>query len=76
MKPIVYTRPGCPWCTTLKNWLASNGIDFTEKDISIDAEARRDLVVKYQSRGVPTTVIGSEVIIGFDEPRLRALLNL
>jgi hypothetical protein len=34
----------------------------------------RDLVYKYGSRSTPTTVIGEEVIIGFDPDRLDQLL--
>jgi glutaredoxin len=36
----------------------------------------RDLVYKYRSRTTPTVVIGDEVIIGFDQPRIDQLLAL
>jgi hypothetical protein len=34
----------------------------------------RDLVYKYGSRSTPTTVVGDEVIIGFDPERLDKVL--
>lgn len=74
MKPIVYSRPGCSWCTVLMNWLDDNDIAYEVKDISTDMQARQDLA--YRSRGVPTTVIGEDIVIGFNEERLRQLLQL
>ena len=41
MKTIVYSKPNCPGCVTLKNKLKAEGVEFVEielgKDISIEA---------------------------------------
>jgi glutaredoxin len=41
MKTIVYSKPNCPGCDTLKAKLKAEGVDYVEivlgKDISIEA---------------------------------------
>lgn len=41
MKIIVYTRSSCPLCDKTKALLTSQGLSFTEVDISADAELSR-----------------------------------
>ena len=55
----VYTRPGCPFCTTLRAGLRRHGLEFREVDIWEDREAAA--VVRSIADGnetVPTVVIG------------------
>lgn len=56
-------------------FLSQKGVPYTEKDISVDPEARKDLVNKLNSRATPTIVIDGEVVIGFDRAKLQALLG-
>ena len=41
MKTIVYSKPNCPGCATLKNKLKAEGVEFVEielgKDMTIEA---------------------------------------
>ena len=55
-------------------YLSERGIEYQERDVSLDQNAIQDLVYKYQSRTTPTLVIGEEVMIGFDPERLNELL--
>jgi glutaredoxin-like YruB-family protein len=73
-KIVLFTQPGCPPCNTVKAFLSGRGIEFEERDISIDESALQDLVYKYQSRSTPTLIIDDEVMIGFDPERLNELL--
>lgn len=50
-------------------------MEFTEKDVSSDQAAVFELVRTYNSRTTPTTVIGTEVVIGFDPNRIDKLLQ-
>ncbi|OPL08070.1 MAG: hypothetical protein AVO33_02205 [delta proteobacterium ML8_F1] len=70
----VYTSQSCPHCTTAKNYLLKEGIPFTEKDVTADPSAQRELA-SLGARGVPTFAIDDEVIVGFDRPRIEALLG-
>jgi glutaredoxin len=55
-------------------FLSERGIEFEERDVSVDREAVRDLVEKYESRSTPTIVVGDEVMIGYDPDRLEQML--
>ena len=47
----------------------SHSIAYTEKDVSKDASAQQEMA-RLGARGVPTFLIGDEVIIGFDKERI------
>lgn len=55
----VYTRPGCPFCTSLRAGLRRQGLEFAEVDIWQDPDAAT--TVRSLADGnetVPTVVIG------------------
>lgn len=72
----VYTTPTCPWCTTLKTYLRKQGIRFSEVNVASDESAARDMVSKSGQQGVPQTEIDGEMVIGFDQPKLKQLLEI
>ncbi len=78
-KVVIFTQPDCPPCHVVKEFLEERGVEFEERDISLDPTAVQDLTQKYNSRSTPTLVIGSsvseEVMIGFDPDRLDQLLG-
>lgn len=74
-KVKVYSSDTCPYCVAVKNFLNENNVEFEEANVDRDAQARNELIQKGY-RGVPVTVIGDEEIVGFDQPRLKELLNL
>jgi glutaredoxin len=59
----------------VKAYLSARGIEYEDRDVSVDADAVNDLIHKYQSRSTPTLVIGEEVMIGFDPDQLDALMT-
>ncbi|CAM06526.1 glutaredoxin-like protein [Saccharopolyspora erythraea NRRL 2338] len=70
---VVYTRPGCPFCTSLRAGLRREGLEFTEVDIWQDPEAAA--VVRSIADGnetVPTVVVGSWSAVN---PSSRAVLE-
>lgn len=46
---------------------------YQERDVSRDPAAAREIVAKTGQMGVPVTVDGSDVIVGFDRARLQQL---
>lgn len=73
----VYSTPWCAFCHTEMQWLDSLGIKYVKRDIEEDEGAKEELLSKVDGvfKGVPTTDIGGEVIIGFDRPKLQAALE-
>ena len=56
---VVHTRPGCPFCTSLRGGLRRHGVDFREVDIWQEPEAAA--LVRSIADGnetVPTVVVG------------------
>lgn len=74
-KVIVYTSSTCPYCVAAKEYLNENNVEFEEKNVTVDTEARNELISKGY-RGVPVIIVGDEEVVGFDKDRLEALLNL
>ncbi len=72
----VYSTPTCSWCNTLKSWLRQNKIQYTDIDVSRDQHAAEELVKRTGQQGVPQTDINGEVVVGFNQPRLKELLGL
>lgn len=56
-------------------YFQENGVEFTEHNISEDAAARKELIMKGH-RSVPVIVIDGEELVGFDKERLASLLEL
>ena len=60
----------CDACLVIKSVLSKYGASFTEKDISSDMTARKELMDKTGGSGsasVPTVIIGDQVIAGFNK---------
>ncbi len=72
----VYSTPSCSWCTTLKTWLRKNNINFTDVDVSRDQRAAEDMVRKSGQQGVPQTDINGQIVVGFNQQRLKELLEV
>ncbi|PIE34459.1 MAG: NrdH-redoxin [Ilumatobacter coccineus] len=73
---LVFTTPTCSWCTKVKAYLREQHVPFREVDISRDPRAAKDLVRRTGQMGVPVVEINGRPIVGFDKPKINALLGL
>jgi S1-C subfamily serine protease len=48
-------------------------VPFDVRDVSVDAEAARDMVQRTHQMGVPVIADEQEAIVGFDMPRLQRM---
>ena len=71
MRAKVYSTPTCPWCVKVKEFLKENKIEFEDFNVAEDQEAAKEMVEKSGQMGVPVTIIGEEIIIGFNEEKLK-----
>jgi glutaredoxin 3 len=69
MKKVeIYTTRYCPYCIAAKRLLSNKGVEFTEFDVSGDAEARRKMTERAHGRmTVPQIFIGSTHVGGYDD---------
>lgn len=59
----------------MKEFLSQNKVDFIDRNIAADDTALQELE-KLGYMTTPVTTIDGEVVVGFDAPRLRSLLQL
>ncbi|HRX31377.1 MAG TPA: glutaredoxin domain-containing protein [Tenuifilaceae bacterium] len=72
----VYSTPTCSWCNALKSFLRKNGVAFSDIDVSRNQDAARQMVSATGQQGVPQTNIGGEWVVGFDQAKIKRLLNI
>lgn len=72
----VYSSPTCPYCVTLKNFLKEHNIQFEDIDVSQNEIAQKEMVEKSGQMGVPVVDIDGEIIVGFDQDRIKKLLKI
>lgn len=73
---VIYSTPTCHFCQTAKQFFKENDVEYTEFDVSTDQEKRAEMIEKSGQMGVPVIFIGEEMVIGFDEAKLRGELGL
>ena len=71
---VVYSSSTCPYCTLVKDFLNSKGVNYIEKNISVDMEARKELM-KMGHMGVPVTIINGAEIVGFNKDEIESLIK-
>ena len=63
------------FCKQVEEFLARHGIAFQGRNVADDPKAMEDLM-RLGVATTPVTVIDGEIVIGFDQKRLSALLGL
>ncbi|MBI2035814.1 MAG: glutathione S-transferase N-terminal domain-containing protein [Candidatus Liptonbacteria bacterium] len=76
LKVTIYTTPTCVYCKMTKEFFGEHNIQYAEKNVVQDEEARNEMVTKSGQMGVPVIDIDGEIIVGFDEERLGELLKI
>jgi len=74
-KVKVFTTPACAFCVMAKEWLRLKGVEYEEKDVADDMDARQELVEVSGQMGVPVITVDDEVVVGFNQTQLEALLT-
>ncbi|MEX0877530.1 MAG: glutaredoxin family protein [Candidatus Spechtbacterales bacterium] len=77
MKDVtIYTTPTCHYCHAAKEYFKENNVEYSEKDVTKDMEARRDMIETSGQMGVPVIKIGEDVVVGFNQDVIAELLGL
>lgn len=72
----IYSTPVCHFCHAAKEFFKENNVAYTEHDVASDLEKRTEMIDMTGQMGVPVIRIGDDVVIGFDETKLKELLAL
>ena len=72
----IYTTSTCVYCKMAKEFFKKNNVEYEEKDVAEDEEARREMVEKSEQLGVPVIDIDGTLVVGFDKAKVAQLLNI
>ena len=72
----IYSTPTCHFCHMAKDFFNANEISFTDHDVSTDMEKRTEMIEMTGQMGVPVIRIEDDIVIGFDEDKIKDLLGL
>ena len=76
---LMFTQTGCLSCDMMRVYFEAREITVEERNVSMDREAYRIMIEKYESEETPTVVVvfgdREEVVTGFDPVRLDQLLT-
>ena len=72
----IYSTPTCHFCHMAKNFFKENNVAYTEHNVASDLEKRKEMIEKSGQMGVPVIIIGQELVVGFNQPKIAKLLNL
>lgn len=76
-KPVViYSTPTCHFCHMAKDHFTEHKIAFTDHNVAVDLEKRREMMEKSGQMGVPVICIGDDMVIGFDQRKIDSLLGI
>lgn len=72
----IYSTPFCVYCKMAKTYFTEKNVAFQEKNIASDIPAREEMLKKSGQMGVPVIDVDGKIVIGFDKPKLQALLGI
>ena len=74
-KVIIYTTSWCPFCELTKEFLKEKGIEYEEKNVENDLQAREEMIQKSGQLGVPVIDIEGKIIIGYSPEEIEEALR-
>lgn len=76
MNVTVYSTSTCPFCKQTKAFLLEHKVDFSDIDVMADQDKAREMIQKSGQMGVPVIDIDGQIVIGFDQKKLKGLLKI
>ena len=73
--PILYVKPGCPWCTEVVEFLTANGIGYREQNVVNDQNAFAEMQRKSGQTRAPTLDWRGKILADFGVEELVPFLR-
>lgn len=71
----VYATDTCPWCDRTIDFLRKHDVPHVVKNVQHDQNAAMEMVRRSGQQGVPVVATADEVIVGFDQVRLKRIAD-
>lgn len=75
-KVSIYTTPTCVYCKHAKKYFNDNNIAYEEHDVAADITRRQEMIEKTGQMGVPVIMVDDNIIVGFNQAKLKELLGI
>jgi glutaredoxin 3 len=75
-KITIYSLPAWPHCKRAVKFLEEAGVSFQDINVGSDRTAREKMIRKSNQMSVPVIDIDGDIIIGFNEAKLKAKLSI
>ena len=72
----IYSTPTCHFCHAAKAFFDENKVSYQDINVASDLEKRKEMIDMTGQMGVPVIRVEDDVIVGFDEGKLRELLEI
>jgi len=72
----IYSTPTCVYCNAAKVFFKNKGVEYTEHNVAADQEKRKEMIEKSGQMGVPVIDIDGQLIVGFNQPKIKQLLGI
>ena len=72
----IYSTPSCHFCHAAKAFFDENNVAYTDINVATDLEKRKEMIDMTGQMGVPVIRIEDDVIVGFDEGKVKELLGV
>lgn len=73
---LIYSTPTCHFCQMAKEFFKANNVAFNDYNVAEDQARRAEMIEKSGQMGVPVIYIGEDMVIGFNEGKIKQLLGL
>jgi glutaredoxin-like YruB-family protein len=75
-KVVMYSTPTCHYCNLAKDFFDDYEVPYEVFDVQSDLEKRKEMMEKSGQMGVPVIFVDDVMVRGFDEEKLRELLDI
>jgi glutaredoxin-like YruB-family protein len=72
----IYSTPTCHFCHAAKAFFDEHQVKYSEHNVAEDLEKRKEMIDLTGQMGVPVIRVEDDVIVGFDEKKLKELLSI
>jgi glutaredoxin 3 len=72
----IFSTPNCHFCHMAKDWFNEVGIKYVDYDVASDIEKRKEMVEMSGGLSVPVIKIENDIIIGFNQDKIKELLKM
>jgi glutaredoxin 3 len=70
----IYSTPSCHFCHAAKAFFDETGVQYEDHNVLDNMEKRQEMIDMTGQMGVPVIRIGDDVVVGFDQPKIKELL--